>query len=62
MRVMLYQLVILSACWKNDEKDHKKAEHGRIEAFDCVQKKTLESPFDSKEIKSVNPKGTQPWI
>ena len=22
----------------------------------------LESAFDSKEIKSVNPKGNQPWI
>ena len=26
-----------------------------------VLEKTLESPFDSKEIKSVNPKGNQPW-
>ena len=24
--------------------------------------KTLESPLDSKEIKSVNPNGNQPWI
>ena len=24
--------------------------------------KTLESPFDCKEIKPVNPKGNQPWI
>ena len=24
--------------------------------------KTLESPVDCKEIKSVNPKGNQPWI
>ena len=24
--------------------------------------KTLESPLDSREIKSVNPKGNQPWI
>ena len=24
--------------------------------------KTLESPVDSKEVKSVNPKGNQPWI
>ena len=24
--------------------------------------KTLESPFDSKDIKAVNPKGNQPWI
>ena len=24
--------------------------------------KTLESPLDSKKIKSVNPKGNQPWL
>ena len=27
-----------------------------------VLEKTLESPLDGKEIKSVNPKGNQPWI
>ena len=27
-----------------------------------VLKETLESPLDSKEIKQVNPKGTQSWI
>ena len=27
-----------------------------------VLEKSLESPLDSKEIKSVNPKGNQPWI
>ena len=27
-----------------------------------VLEKTLESPWDSKEIKPVNPKGNQPWI
>ena len=27
-----------------------------------VLEKTLESPLDSKEIKSINPKGNQPWI
>ena len=27
-----------------------------------VLEKTLQSPLDSKEIKSVNPKGNQPWI
>ena len=26
-----------------------------------VLEKTLESPLDSKEIKSVSPKGNQPW-
>ena len=27
-----------------------------------TRRRTLESPLDSKEIKSVNPKGNQPWI
>ena len=29
---------------------------------DCGGEKTLESPLDCKEIKSVNPKRNQPWI
>ena len=28
----------------------------------CFQTLILESPLDSKEIKSVNPKRNQPWI
>ena len=35
----------------------KKAEHQRIEAFQLVLEKTLESPLDCKEIQSVHPKG-----
>ena len=27
-----------------------------------VLEKILESPLDSKEVKSVNPKGNQPWM
>ena len=39
----------------------KKAEHQRIYAFKTVVlEKTLQSPLDSKEIKSDNPKGNQP--
>ena len=38
----------------------KKAEHWRTDAFKL--EKTLENPFNSKEIKPVNPKGNQPWI
>ena len=35
----------------------KKAEHQRIDAFELwLLDKTLESPLDRKEIKSVNPK------
>ena len=41
----------------------KKAERWRINAFRLwLLEKTLESPLDCKEIKSVNPKGNQPWI
>ena len=39
----------------------KKAECQRIEVFKLVQEKTLQSPQDSKEINTVNPKGSQPW-
>ena len=37
----------------------KKAKCQRIDAFELCLEKTLESPLDSKEIKSVNPKGNQ---
>ena len=41
----------------------KKTEHRGTDAFKLVVlKETLESPLDSKEIKSVNPKVNQPWI
>ena len=41
----------------------KNAEHQRTDAFELwCWKKTLESPLDCKEIKSVNPKGNQSWI
>ena len=30
--------------------------------LNCDAREGLESPLDSKEIKSVNPKGNQPWI
>ena len=35
----------------------KKAEHQRIDAFEMVLEKTLESPLDCKEIQPVNPQG-----
>ena len=41
----------------------KKAECWRIDAFQTVVlEKTLESPWDCKEMKPVNPKENQPWI
>ena len=33
----------------------KKAEHQRIDAFECGVEKTLESPLDCKEIQPVHP-------
>ena len=41
----------------------KKAEHQRIVLLNCgAREDSFESPLASKEIKSVNPKGNQPWI
>ena len=40
----------------------RKAEHQRIDAFELVLEKTLESPLDFKEIQPVNLKGHQSWI
>ena len=39
----------------------KKAEHWRTDASELLEK-TLESPFDCKEIQPVCPKGNQSWI
>ena len=40
----------------------KKAEHGRIDAFELWCWKRLLSPLNCKEIKPVNSKGNQPCI
>ena len=40
----------------------KKADHRRIDAFELWCWRRLESPLDCKEIKLVNPKGSQSWI
>ena len=40
----------------------KKAECQRIDAFEHVWEKTLESPLDCKEIQPVHSKGDQPWV
>ena len=37
----------------------KKAECRRLDAFELVLEKTLESPLDCKEIQLVHPKGNQ---
>ena len=44
------------------ELDHKKGWVPKNWCFRIVVlEKTFESPLDSKEVKSVNPKGNQPW-
>ena len=45
--------------WKLDHKEDWSLKNW---CFWTVVLKTLESPLDSKEMKSVNPKGNQPWI
>ena len=40
----------------------KKAECQRIDAFEVVLNKILESPLNCKEIQPVHPKGDQSWI
>ena len=37
----------------------KKAECQRIDAFELMLEKTLESPLDCKDIQPVHPKGNQ---
>ena len=45
------------------ELDHKESWAPKNWYFQTVVlEKTLESPLDSKEIRSVNPKRNQPWI
>ena len=39
----------------------KKAERQRIDAFELVLEKTLESPLECKEIQLVHSKGDPPW-
>ena len=45
--------------WELDHKEGWAPENWCFQTV--VLEKTLEIPFDSKEIKPVNPKGNQPW-
>jgi len=53
-------MVVLIVVYGFESWTIKKTEHQRIDAFELVLEKILESPLDSKEIKPVNPKGNQP--
>ena len=46
--------------WELDHKESWAPKNWRFRTV--VLEKTLENPLDSKEIKSVNPKGSQSWI
>ena len=46
--------------WKLDHKEGWVLKNWLF--WTVMLEKTLESPFDSKEIKPFNPKGNQPWI
>ena len=51
-----------SHVWMQDL-DHKESWAPKNGCFWAeVLEKTLESPLDNKEVKPVNPKGSQPWI
>ena len=52
-------MVFLVVMYECESWTIKKAEHQRIDAFELVLEKTLESPLDCKEIKPVNPKGNE---
>ena len=57
VKAMVFPVVTYGCeCWTI-----KKAWVLKNYAFEFLEK-TLESPLDIKEIKSVNPKGNQPWI
>ena len=58
VKAMVFQ-VVMYGC---ESWTIKKAEHRRIDAFEMVFEKTLESPLDCNKIKPVNPKGNQSWI
>ena len=55
VKAMVFPVVMYGCeCWTI-----KKAECWRIDAFELVLEKTLESPLDCKEIQPIHPKGDQ---
>ena len=58
-KVHIVKAVVFPVMYRCESWTMKKDEHQRSDAFKlCWQ--TLESPLDSKEIKSVSPKRNQP--
>ena len=63
-KVRLVKAMVLSVVMYGwDSWTIKKAKHWRIDNFwTVVLEKTLESPFDCKEVQPVHPKGDQSWV
>ena len=59
VKAMFFFSVIMYKC---ESWTIKKAVHWRIDAFEVVLEKTLESPLDCKEIQPVRPKRDQSWV
>ena len=58
VKAMVFSVVI----YRCESWTRKKAECWRSNAFELWCWRSLESPLDCREIKSVNPKGNQSWI
>ena len=56
MKAMVFPVVM----YRCESWTIRKTECQRIDAFELLLEKTLESPLDCKEIKPVSPKGNQP--
>ena len=55
----MVSLVVMYGC---ESWTVKKAENWRIDTFEAVLEKTLESPLDCKETQQVYSKGDQSWV
>ena len=60
VKAMALPVVMYGCEWELDHKEGWAAKHWCF--WIAVLEKILESPFDWKEIKPVNPKGNQSWI
>ena len=62
-KVCIVKAMVFPVVMYNVELDHKEGWALKNWCFQIVVlEKTLASPLDSKEIKPISPRGTQPWI
>ena len=61
-KVCLVKAMVFPVMYRCESWIVKKTECWRTDAFELWYRRTLESPLDSKEIKSVNPKGNESLI